>query len=64
MGMKNEPLSSQTICRHLKKAGLKAVGEAEKSHFSASSIGGSGWTLQMPHQYWTVDDWKTSGMVR
>src|SRR5882724_5931337 len=34
MGIKNEPLSSQTIHRHLKKAGLKAVVKQKKPFLS------------------------------
>ena len=57
MGIKNEPLSSQTIHRHLKKAGLKAVVKQKKPFLSK-------WhrrerlDFAIAHQYWTVDDWK------
>ena len=57
MGIKNEPLSSQTIHHHLKKAGLKAVVK-QKKPFLSKRHRREQLDFAIAHQYWTVDDWK------
>ena len=53
----NQPLSSQTVCQHLKKAGMKAVVKKKrpalkKRHREARL------DFALTHQDWTVEDWK------
>ena len=57
IGIKNEPLSSQTIRCHLKKAGLKAVVK-QKRPFLSKWHRREQLDFAIAHQYWTVDDWK------
>src|SRR5882762_4770269 len=53
----NQPLSAQTVCNSLKKAGMKAVVRKKKpllSHRHRKER----MDFALEHQHWTVEDWK------
>lgn len=53
----NQPLSTQTVRRHLKKAGLKAVVKRKRPFLSKRHRRARlDWAIA--HQDWTVEDWK------
>jgi hypothetical protein len=53
----NEPLSTQTVRRELKKVGMKAVVKKKKplltKHHCANRL-----NFAIEHQDWTIEDWK------
>ncbi|KAB5587380.1 Transposase [Ceratobasidium theobromae] len=50
-------LSTKTVCRSLKKTGLKPVVKQAKPKLSAANIQAR-LAFAKRHQYWTLDDWK------
>jgi len=55
--IKNQPLSSETVCQHLKKAGLKAVVKAKKPLLTKCHR--REWMdFAIAHKDWTLEDWK------
>ena len=55
--VKNQPISSQTICRHLKKAGMKAVVK-KKCPLLTAHHRRARMDFALSHQHWTAEDWK------
>ena len=53
----NTPVSPQTVRRHLKQAGLKAVVKKKKPLLTARHRKNR-LDYAIAHQDWTVDDWK------
>ncbi|KIK95953.1 hypothetical protein PAXRUDRAFT_774715, partial [Paxillus rubicundulus Ve08.2h10] len=55
--IKNHPISSQTVCHHLKKSGMKAV--VKKKCPLLSKCHRKEWLdFAVSHQHWTIKDWK------
>ena len=53
----NQPLSTRTVCRHLKKAGMKAVVKCKRPYLKkAHRRARYDWAIA--HQDWTVEDWQ------
>ena len=55
--IKKHTISSQTICHHLKKVGMKTVVK-KKSPCFTSAHKKTRLDFAKSHQYWTVEDWK------
>ena len=55
--IKNQSLSSQTICRHLKEMGMKAVVKKKRPLLSKRHMK-ERLDFAIAHQDWTVDDWR------
>ena len=55
--VKNQSISLQTICRHLKKAGMRAVVK-KKCPLVSAHHKRAGKDFAVSHQHWTVEDWK------
>jgi Transposase len=53
----NQPLSSQTVRKSLKKAGLKAMVKKKKP-FLSKRYRKARMDFATTHLYWTVEDWK------
>jgi transposase len=53
----NQPLSTSTVCRHLKKAGMKAVVK-KKRPFLKKQHRIARVDFALTHQHWTMEDWK------
>ena len=53
----NQPLHAQTVCRHLKVAGMKAVVK-KKRPFLSKKHRKARMDFALAHQHWTVEDWK------
>ena len=52
----NQSLSTQTICHHLKRAGLKAVVK-KKCPLLSQCHQCERFDFALSHRHWTVDDW-------
>ncbi len=53
----NKSLSCETICTHLKKAGLKAVAK-KKSPLLSQHHKCEWMDFALSHMHWTIEDWK------
>src|SRR6266436_2779059 len=53
----NQSLSHETICTHLKKAGLKAVAK-KKSPLLSQHHKCEWMDFALSHMHWTIEDWK------
>ena len=53
----SQPLSTRTVSRHLKKAGMKAVVK-RKRPFLKKAHRKARYDWALAHQHWTVEDWK------
>ena len=53
----NQPLSPTTVCRHLKKAGMKAIVKTKHPLLSAKHCKAC-LDFAYAHKDWTLDDWK------
>src|SRR3979490_187964 len=53
----NKPVTAQTVCRHLRSTGMKAVVKKKKPHLSQKHRR-ERMDFAIRHKDWTLDDWK------